>query len=90
MDTVVDNLAASRFELAQSGHVAFADYRLATDRMLIDHVEAPAALRGSGVAGRLMQGVALAARERGLKIVPLCSYAAAWLECNPDYADVIG
>ena len=89
METVTDNVAARRFELTQSGHIAFANYRLSADRLVIDHVEAPTALRGSGAAARLMQGVAQAARDRGLKIAPLCSYAAAWFDRNPDYADLI-
>lgn len=86
---VTDNLALSRFELVEQGHVAFADYRREPGRLIISHVEAPVALRGGGAAGRLMAGVVAQARVEGLKIVPLCGYAAAWLRRHPDHADVV-
>jgi predicted GNAT family acetyltransferase len=74
-----DNAAAGRFEMDQSGLTVFADYRRIGDQLYIDHVEAPPALRGSGAASRLMEAVAQQARSEGLRIIPICSYAAAWL-----------
>ncbi|HWF01777.1 MAG TPA: GNAT family N-acetyltransferase [Caulobacteraceae bacterium] len=87
--TVTDNAADSRFELEESGQVVFADYRRAPGRLIIDHVESPVSLRGSGAAGRLMHGVAAAARAAGERITPLCSYAAAWLQRHPEHADLL-
>ena len=89
MLTVRDNLAAGRFELEEAGHVAFADYRRVGGVLVIDHVEAPAELRGTGAAGRLMAGVVDAARTARVKISPLCGYAAAWLKRRPEHADLI-
>ena len=82
MDHVRDNRADARFELTEDGQTAFADYRRRAGTLFIDHVEAPDALRGTGAAGRLMAGVAQAARAAGETIVPVCSYAAAWLKRN--------
>ena len=79
MSGVIDNGAKARFELEEQGLLAFADYRREGDRLVIMHVEADPALRGSGTAGRLMEGVAQAAQAEHLEIVPLCGYAAAWL-----------
>jgi predicted GNAT family acetyltransferase len=81
-----DNVAAGRFEMIESGEVVFADYRRAGGRLIIDHVEAPIALRGSGAAGRFMAALAERARTDGVKLVPLCSYAAHWLSRHPDVA----
>ena len=86
---VVDNADRSRFELVEQGLTAFADYRLHGDRLVIPHVEAPVALRGTGAAGRLMTGVLEIARERGLKVVPSCPYAAAFIRRNPQYQDLV-
>jgi predicted GNAT family acetyltransferase len=66
----------------------FADYRRAPERLIIDHVEAPESLRGTGAAGRLMEAIASLARGEGLALTPLCGYAAAWLKRHPDYADL--
>ena len=85
--TVTDNAGRHRFELAEAGAVAFADYRREGDRLVIPHVEAPDALRGTGAAGRLMEGVVEHARAEGRKIVPICTYAAAWLKRHPEHGD---
>jgi hypothetical protein len=75
-----DNLGAHRFEMVEDGQVVFADYRREGDRLYIDHVETPMALRGRGEAGALMEAIVEQARAENLTIVPLCSYAAAWLK----------
>ena len=77
-----NNAADSRYELNVDGTVTFADYRKDGKTLFIDHVEAPPALRGTGAAGRLMQGIADAAKAEGLSITPICSYAAAWVAKN--------
>jgi len=77
-----------RFELTEQGAVAFADYRVQDGRMIVPHVEAAQALRGTGAAGRLMAGVMDAARRRGLKVVPLCPYADAYMRRHPETADL--
>lgn len=80
MTTAVhDNFAANRFELDVGGQTVFALYRRDGSTLYIRHVEAPLPLRGTGAASRLMEGIVeIAAREK-LAIVPICSYAAAWM-----------
>ena len=89
MALVRDNAAARRFEMEEGGHVVFADYRRVGGRLIIDHVEAPQVLRGTGAAGRFMEGLAAEARAAGEKIVPLCGYAAAWLHRHAEHRDLI-
>ena len=57
--------------------------------MLITHVEAPVHLRGTGAAARLMQDIAAMRVKHGVKLTPLCSYAAAWFRRNRSFADVL-
>ncbi len=89
MHPVTDNRPLSRFELVESGKLAFADYRLTENTMVIPHVEADPALRGTGTAGRLMQGVLQTARERSVKVRPLCAYAAAYIHRHPQWLDLL-
>jgi len=86
---VTDNSACGRFELAEGGHTAFADYRREGGRLVIVYVEAPPALRGTGAAGRLMEGVLAAARQEELKVTPLCGYAAAYMRRNRRHLDLL-
>lgn len=78
-----------RYEMDEQGQTSYARYRLAGERLYIDFVESPPALRGTGAAGRLMTALAEDARARGLKITPICGYAAAWLARSP-YRDLVG
>ncbi len=89
MTDLTDNTARHRFEMVEDGQIVFADYVRRDGRLIIPHVEAPAALRGTGAAGRLMRGLVAQARAEGVKIVPLCGYAAAWLRRHPEHADLI-
>jgi predicted GNAT family acetyltransferase len=89
MNGVVDNANRSRFELEEAGLVAFANYQRRGSVLVIPHVEAPPALRGTGAAGRLMAGVLALVRERGEKIVPTCSYAAAYMRQHKDQQDLL-
>jgi predicted GNAT family acetyltransferase len=57
--------------------------------IIIDHTAVPDALRGQGIGDRLVATAVEDARERGLKIFPLCPFAAAQFRRHPEYADVL-
>lgn len=90
MGELRDNRELSRYEMDQDGLTAYADYRLEGGRLFVDYVFAPPALRGAGAAGRLMAALAADARDRGLKITPICGYAAAWLRRSPEFRGLTG
>lgn len=79
-----------RYELDEQGLTSWADYRLSGDRVFIDHVESPVALRGTGAAGRLMAALSADIRSKGLKVTPICGYAAAWLRRSKEFGDLTG
>jgi predicted GNAT family acetyltransferase len=79
----------SRYEMDEQGLTSYANYRLQDGRLFVDYVFAPPALRGTGASGRLMSALAADAREKGLKITPICGYAAAWLQRSPEFRDLV-
>jgi predicted GNAT family acetyltransferase len=79
----------SRYEMDEQGLTSWADYRRDGGRLYIDHVEAPVALRGTGASGRLMAALSADARTKGLKVTPICGYAAAWLRRSPEFKDLV-
>jgi predicted GNAT family acetyltransferase len=89
MTTLRDDTAGGRLEMDEAGLTVFADYRLDGARLIIDHVEAPLPLRGTGAAGRFMTALAAHARSNDLRIVPLCGYAARWLRASAQHRDLI-
>jgi hypothetical protein len=88
MHDVIDNAAQKRFELVEQGQTAFADYVAQGGVITLPHVEAPVGLRGTGAASRLMEGLLGIVRERGQKVRPVCSYAAAYMDRHPEFADL--
>jgi hypothetical protein len=87
--TVRDNPELGRFELEEKGLTVFANYRRQGQHVVIPHVEAAPALRGTGAADRLMSGIVELARRDGFKIAPTCSYARLWFRRHRDVTDVL-
>ena len=79
-----------RYEMDQDGATSYADYHRTGDRLYIDYVFSPPELRGSGAAGKLMGALSADARDKGLKITPICGYAAAWLKRSTEFRDLVG
>lgn len=84
---VVDNQAASRFEVVTEDDVAELIYRKNGNRLVLVHTEVPVAQGGRGIGGHLVQAAIDYAAETGMTVVPLCPYARSWLERHPDQAD---
>src|SRR4051794_35482579 len=90
MDSSVrDNAALHRFELDADDELALAYYRLAPGVMTSTHPEAPPHLQGRGIASELIRGALQAARMRGLKVVPRCSFVSVYLAKHPEFSDLI-
>jgi hypothetical protein len=80
--------SAQRFETRVDGALCVLDYRLAGGSMTITHTGVPPAVEGRGIAAALTRAAMESARAQGLKVVPACSYAAAWLRRHPEFADL--
>lgn len=85
---VKDNPAEHRFELSLDGHTAFASYRRDAGVLLVYHTEVPPEFEGRGIGSALVKGVFDIARERGLKVKPLCSFVSAYMRRHPETADL--
>jgi predicted GNAT family acetyltransferase len=83
---VIDNTAASRYELRADGSLAELVYRIRGDRLVLIHTEVPSELEGHGIGGRLVTAAVDRAAREGLTLVPLCPFARGWLEQHPEVA----
>jgi predicted GNAT family acetyltransferase len=84
-----DNPAERRFELQVEGETAFAAYRIAGETIIFTHTIVPKALEGQGIATGLIAFALDQARARGLKVVPECSFVAAYMQRHPDTQDLL-
>ena len=88
-DVVRDNKAQHRFEMSVGDDTAVAYYGLSPGVITFTHTEVPLALRGQGIASRLMRSVLETARAQGLKVVPRCSFVTAYLNRHPEFNDLL-
>jgi predicted GNAT family acetyltransferase len=88
MAAVRDNKALSRFEMDVEGAVAFANYRITPQAVVITHTETPRALRGRGIASELVGGALDLIRADGRKVIAGCGFVVDYLYKNPEFADL--
>lgn len=58
-------------------------------KIIIDHTIVHSVFSGKGIGKRLVLEAVAFARENGIKIVPLCSFAAQVFEKTPELQDVL-
>jgi uncharacterized protein len=86
---VTYNVAENRYEMLFGHLMVYANVRKDTNTLYIDYVFAPPELRGKGAAGQFMMNLMDVVRAEKLKVVPICSYAASWLQRHSDYHDLV-
>ncbi len=83
------NAAEHRFEAEVEGEVSVADYMLQGDRIIFTHTHTPPAQRGRGIAEKLVRAALEHARAEKLKVVPACSYVAAFIDRRPEFKPLL-
>ena len=58
-------------------------------KFIIDHTEVAAAFSGQGVGKKLLMAAVEFAREKGVKILPLCPFAKSVFDKTPAIKDVL-
>lgn len=77
-----------QFSSTESGLNSVLDYELDGGQMVITHTLVPTALRGRGIAAELVKSALAHARSHNLKVVPDCSYVAAYMDRHKEYDDL--
>ena len=81
----------SRYEILQDGRVAgIAEYADRGNVLVFHHTEIDAPLRGGGLGAALVRAALDDVRARGRRIVATCWFVAAFVDQNPEYADLVG
>ena len=86
---IVNNEAEKRFEVRIEGKLCKLDYLQDSGTFVITHVGVDPQFRGQGVAGKIVQASLEFARAESLRVIPMCSYAAAYIHRHPEYADLM-
>jgi uncharacterized protein len=83
---VIHNEVENRFEVWAGEYLSKLDYMLNGDTITMTHVGVPPELRNHGLAARITQVALEYAKGRSLRVIPMCSYVAAYIRRNPQYA----
>ena len=87
---VVDNLAASRFQLLVDGEVAgFADYQRRETTISFTHTVIDSKFKGRGLGGALARGALDAARDDGSAVLPFCPFIRRYIQRHPAYLELV-
>lgn len=78
-----------RFVAIVDGVEAVLDYEEGAGILRITHTVVPPAIGGRGIAGELVRAALDHARADSLKVIPDCSYAAAFIRRHTQYADLL-
>jgi uncharacterized protein len=87
---VADNPIELRYELHLGETlVGFVRYRREPGRLVLVHTEVDPAVEGQGFGSHLVAETLDDIRTRGLAVVPLCPFIAAYIRRNPECADLV-
>ena len=87
---VLDNSERHRFEIdLGDGQFAFAEYTLPAGKIMFTHTEVPESHEGRGIGTVLIEAGLAAARERGLKVIPICPFFAAYMQKHAEVQDLL-
>jgi len=85
---ITNNESEKHFEVWVNGLPSKLDYIQDEDTFVITHVGVHPDLRGQGLAGRLTRAGLEYAKAKSLRVIPMCSYAAAYIRRNPQYIEL--
>lgn len=86
---IVQNLGENRFETWIDGNLSKLDYIQDGKNFVITHVGVHPDQRGQGVAGKLVEVSLEYAKEKVLRVIPMCSYAATYMRRHPEHAGLM-
>jgi uncharacterized protein len=85
-----DNRDRHRFELdLGDGTIAIAEYNLLRGKIVFTHTEVPPSHEGQGIGSALIRHALAAARERGLQVIPICPFFAAYIKKHAEEQDLL-
>ena len=88
--SVRDNPEKHRFEAdLVDGSIAIAEYNLLRGKIMFTHTEVPPSHEGQGIGSTLIRFALLSARDRGLQVIPICPFFAAYLQRHTEEQDLL-
>ncbi|MEG2150643.1 MAG: GNAT family N-acetyltransferase [Bacteroidaceae bacterium] len=78
--TVIHDNKVNRFEIFESGQIAYLQYEEKEDTIDFVHTFVPKQLEGQGIANALAEAGLNYAKREQLKVIPSCSFIKTYVE----------
>ncbi|MEG1545890.1 MAG: GNAT family N-acetyltransferase [Bacteroides sp.] len=78
--TVIHDNKVNRFEIFESGQIAYLQYEEKEDTIDFVHTFVPKQLEGQGIANALAEAGLNYAKREQLKVIPSCSFIKTYIE----------
>jgi predicted GNAT family acetyltransferase len=82
-------VTTGRFEIEKDGEIAYLEYSLSGNILVLIHTEVPEKLRGHHLASELAETAFQYARENNLKVDVVCPLVQGYVRKHPEYADLL-
>jgi predicted GNAT family acetyltransferase len=84
-----DNAEKHRYEFHIDDWTPRIEYIKKGNEIFLTHTEVPQALEGKGIASALVTKALMDIEEKGLKLIPLCPYVAAFIKRHPEWNRIV-
>ena len=86
---VIHNPSENRFEYRAANDIAVCEYQTIGDVWYFNHTSVPESMHGQGVAARIVEFALNYVDEHHGRIVPNCSYVAAYIKKHPNFVRLL-
>ncbi len=86
---LLDNTEDKQYEFHIEGVLAKIEYRRANNKIYLTHTEVPKQLEGKGIASSLVHSVLEDIEKKGLTLIPMCPFVAAYIKRHPDWKKLV-
>ena len=86
---VIHETENERFVMYFDEKEVYVEYTMAGKEINLYHTFTHPALRGKGLAARVVRAAFEFAKENNLKVIPTCSYTQAFLAKNDEYKEIV-
>jgi predicted GNAT family acetyltransferase len=84
-----NNEDEKRYELKIDSDIAMIEYIKARNEIYLTHTEVPKELEGRGFGSKLVLYALEDIKEKGLRLVPLCPFVAAYIKKHPEWRELV-
>lgn len=87
--TVINDDQVGRFEIFESGQIAYMQYIQKDGVIDLTHTSVPIQLEGQGVGSALADSALNYAREEGLRVKPTCPFITAYVDRHLEFKSLL-